>query len=169
MPVFLDLTDALDTVDHDISISWLITRFGFCFKISEFFRSYVKERKRFVEINNQSSYLRWLKQWRCFLGVCFKGGGGGVGVVRDSVFTIWHHLWKILPDHTSFTFLILCRVQASVSSLQNGFNWRNICLHSFCHVTLFGGWWTICRRLSLKVTLIIKRIHLLSTQEGTFI
>ena len=168
MPVLLDLIDALDTVDHDISISWLKTRFGISCKIFECFRSYVKDRKRFVEINSQRSYLRWLKQWRCFLGVCFKvrgrGGDGGC-----SVFTIWRHLWKILPDHTSFTFLILCRVQASVSSLQNGFNWRNICLHSFCHVTLFWGWWTICRRLSLKVTLIIKRIHLLSTQEGTFI
>lgn len=146
-----------------MAISWL-TRFGICCKIFDCFRSYVKDRKRFVEINNQRSYLRRLKQWRCFLGGCFKGGGGG-----GSVFTIWHHFWKILPDHTSFTFLILCRVQGSVSSLQNGFNWRNICVHSFCHVTLFGGWWTICRRLSLKVTLMIKRIHLLRTQEGTFI
>ena len=53
--LLLDLSPAFDTVDHDLLISRLHTRFGIKGNALRWFVSYLQDRKRFVQVNDARS------------------------------------------------------------------------------------------------------------------
>ena len=56
--LLLDLSAAFDTVDHSILISRLASRFGFKADVIEWFRSYLSDRKQYVNVNGNHSTIR---------------------------------------------------------------------------------------------------------------
>jgi len=55
--VFLDLTKAFDTLNHEILMFKLKNNFGFCDRVLEWYGSYLRDRFQFVQINNSCSSL----------------------------------------------------------------------------------------------------------------
>ena len=53
--LLLDLTAAFDTVDHEILLHHLETKFGFCDAILQWLGSYLEERTQFIMLNGQST------------------------------------------------------------------------------------------------------------------
>ena len=58
--IFLDLTKAFDTIDHDILL-FKLQHYGFRGKIYDWFSSYLKNRKQFTIANGESSKLDYIK------------------------------------------------------------------------------------------------------------
>ena len=54
--IFLDLTKAFDTIDHDILL-YKLQRYGFRGKIHNWFASYLQNRKQFTFVNGEKSTL----------------------------------------------------------------------------------------------------------------
>ena len=67
--VLLDLPADFDTVDHDILLSRLSSRYGICVTTLKWFKSYLSNRTQYVKVNGSSS---------CFTGL-------SQGVPRESV------------------------------------------------------------------------------------
>ena len=57
--IFLDLTKAFDTIDHDILL-FKLQHYGFRGKIYDWFSSYLKNRKQFTIANGESSKLDYV-------------------------------------------------------------------------------------------------------------
>ena len=60
--VLLDLSAAVDTVDHDILLSRLSSRYGICGTALKWFKSYLSDRTQYVKINSSSSCFSGLSQ-----------------------------------------------------------------------------------------------------------
>ena len=56
----LDLSAAFDTVNHELLLSRLSSRYGLCGSVLEWFTSYFTNRTQFVVINGTSSTIRHL-------------------------------------------------------------------------------------------------------------
>ena len=61
IPLLLDLSAAVDTVDHTISVSRLANRFGIRDTALNWFLSYLQLRKQFVSVNGIDSSLKDLQ------------------------------------------------------------------------------------------------------------
>ena len=66
--VLLDLSAAFDTVDHNILLSRLATRFGIQGNVLKLIESYLSERTQYVTVNGVKSTTRELL-WRCLWGL----------------------------------------------------------------------------------------------------
>lgn len=58
--VLLDLSAAFDTVNHELLLSRLSTRYGLCGSVLKWFNYYLTNRTQFVEINGTFSMIRHL-------------------------------------------------------------------------------------------------------------
>ena len=58
--IFVDLTKAFDTVDHEILLHKLHS-YGIRGHVNNFFRSYLNDRSQFTEVNGEKSTLRSVK------------------------------------------------------------------------------------------------------------
>ena len=63
MLFLLDLPAAIDTVDHSILLSRLALTIGLNGQVIAWIESYLKDRERFVQIENTKSFIRQFYTW----------------------------------------------------------------------------------------------------------
>ena len=60
MTIFLDFSKAFDTVNHDILVSKL-ARYGLRGVAGDWFGSYLRDRRQYVEVGDSRSGFRYIK------------------------------------------------------------------------------------------------------------